>query len=309
MFINKTRNILDLNGFNDAAKSLNSKIQIVLKFGEDDLRFTLTEALTALEDIALNDLVSNFQDTDPEDKTPLIYDYAKAEAKSKHFHNIDYKKELTVRLQKKSVIVQGEMRSVTWYRQMEYQTINGIPTRVYSTPVLKTETSWTRDASGFAIAKNPPVRTWYNRDGSENTEVKVMADPYYYEDFEQIDEGVKRRSLLVKAMQKPVMSLIAEVMLPTGMSIETVLLRGRKFLDDYENEFNKFKDNSSSITETHIEDSEGVLIPNPDFNKKTIVVKLENEADNLHKEWLDKKPNSVGGIKTIRDHLIEEFSI
>ena len=305
IYTNRTRNILDLNRFLSEAKLFNSKIEYVMKFNDDNLRFTLSEELTEQEDLDLDDFVENFDDQDPELKKPLIYQYAKAEASSKHFHNIDYKKELTVRLQKESKIVKGEMQVVTWYRHMEFQVVNGLPVRVYSVPVLKTENKWERDDSGFVIYKHPPVRTWFNFDGTENEETKEMEDPYYYEDFEVIDEGYKRRTLLVKAIQIPTMNLIAEVMVPLGMAVEIVLLRGRKFLDDYDNEFNKFRHNSSSVTETHLEDGS----PNPDFNKKSIVVKLREESDPEHSEWLDKKPLSLGGAISIRDHLMSEFDI
>ena len=303
--ITKYRDIKNVNTLLEEAKSLIEKIEYLIKFNSDEIRFTLSEELTEEEDSSLDSLIENFLDNDPEFAMPLIISYAKAEAATKHFHNINYKTELTVRLQKQSIILKGELQKVTWFRYMEYQTINGIPTRVYSVPVLKTETSWLRDASGFAIAKNPPVRTWYNEDGTENSEVKVMDDPYYYEDFEQIDEGVKRRTLLVKAIQKPTQMLIAEVMMPLGMSLETVLLRGREFLDDYDLEFNKFKQSSSSIIDTHLEDGN----INPEFNKKSIVVKLQNEQKEHHKEWLDKIPLSLGGIKSIRDYLVSEFDI
>lgn len=305
MFIQKTKNILDLNRFLDEAKQLNGKIEYVTKLNEDGLTFTLNEELSEAEDLELDEFIENFIDVDPEDKIPLIYDFVKAEAKNKHFHNIDYKKDLTVRLQKKSEINKGEMNVVTWYRHMTLELVNGLPVRNYSVPVLRTETTWTRDSSGFVITKNPPIRTWFNRDGSENTEKKIMDDPYYYEDFEIIDEGIERRKLLVKAIQIPIMNLIAEVMTPLGMSTEVVLLRGRKFLDDYDVEFNKFKHNSSSITDTHLEDGS----PNPDFNLKTIVVKFRDESDPDHVEWLDKKPLSIGGAQTIRDYLMGEFSI
>ena len=95
MNITKTRNILDVNKFNDEAKALNSKIEIVMKFGEDQLRFTLSEALTVQEETDLDNFISSFEDVDPEQKIPVIYDIAKAEAKGKHFHNINYKIELT----------------------------------------------------------------------------------------------------------------------------------------------------------------------------------------------------------------------
>ena len=314
IYLHKTRDILDLNTFNHEAKIHNSKIEIVLKFNDDVLRFTLTEELTDDEDIALDNFVSSFVDTNPEDKIPLIYDYAKAEAKNKHFHNIDYKKELTVRLQKKSTINQGQMNVVTYYRNMEYQTINGIPTRVYSIPVLRTETEWTRDPSGWAICKNPPVRTYFNRDGTENPEIKVMEDAYFYEDFEQVIEGEKRRALIIKNLQKPVITLIAEVLMPLGTSIETIMLMGRKFMDEYNSEFHKFMENSSTVTEQLLGDGTN----NPDYGKKTIVARLEKEGlviDGVtygnpdHVLWLNKMPLSIGGSTTIRQYLINEFSI
>ena len=93
-FINRTQNIQDIDKFNEEVKVHNSKINIVLKFGEDDLRFDLSEAFTVQENTDLDTFISNFVDQDPELKKPLIYDIAKSEAKGKHFHNIDYKKEL-----------------------------------------------------------------------------------------------------------------------------------------------------------------------------------------------------------------------
>ena len=42
---------------------------------------------------------------------------------------------------------------------------------------------------------------------------------------------------------------------------------------------------------------------------KSVIVKLRDELDADHVEWLDKMPNSLGGSTSIRDHLIAEFSI
>lgn len=314
MFINKIRNISDLNRFNEDAKAISEKIKVVIKFGDFSLRFEISEELTTEEMASVDDLVLNFEDQNVEPSAPLIYQYAKAEAKNKHFHNIQYKTELTVRLQKQSVIEKGEMLKVTWFRNMEYQTINGLPTRVYDTPVLETVTSWTRDASGFAIYKNPPVRTWFNEDGTRNEETKVMDDPYFYEDHEQIDEGEKRRSLIIKTIQKKVLSLMAEVLIPTGYSIANIILMGRTFMDEYSLDFINFKGNSSSINEQLLESG----LPNPDFGKKTIVAKLEKEGlliDGVqhgnpdHVKWLNKFPASRGGSESIREFLIGEFSI
>ena len=92
MYIQRTRDIKNLNDFNEAAKALNPKILVVLKFGEDTLRFTLSESLTQEESDALNDLVQNFDDADPEVQVPKIL--AMAKEYSKHFHAINYIKGL-----------------------------------------------------------------------------------------------------------------------------------------------------------------------------------------------------------------------
>ena len=94
MFLNKTKDIENLNTFNEAVKLFNSKILVVMKFGSDQLRFTLSEALTTQEDSDLDDFIEAFDDTlDPESPVKILA-LAKAEAAHKHFHNIDYKKEI-----------------------------------------------------------------------------------------------------------------------------------------------------------------------------------------------------------------------
>ena len=291
MFINKTRNILDLNGFNTAVKAHNAKIKIVLKFGEDDLRFELTEALTTQEDTDLDTFITDYVDVDPNDKIPVIYDYVKAEAKGKHFHNIDYKKELTSLLIGKRTITQGEVTKVEWYKTIDAQ-MN------LSDKILEVDIVYTRDASGFALYRDT-TSSWVNRDGSLNSETKVTRKWYSINTHEMIDEGVKRRGLLVKNIQMPVMTFMMEVLTPLGVTQGSVVLKGRAFMDDYETEFNKFVDNSSTVTDP----------ADPDVGMKKIVVKLRDEANLAYTEWLDKAPNSLGGSTTIRQYLIAEFSI
>ena len=299
MNITKTRNILDLNKFNDEAKALNPKIEIVMKFGEDQLRFTLSEALTAQEETDLDNFISSFGDGDPEQKLPLLYDIAKAEAKSKHFHNIIYtsNKELTQSLipERESGTVKGEVRKVVWYKDIDFSDPqNPVPIN----PVIKVDITYSRDATGFATSR-VTTRTYYNRDGSENPEKKISHKYYFINRQDMIKEGKRRRSLLVETIQIPTMNVIGEVLMPLGVTMENVVLKGRKFMDDYESDFNKFVDNSSTITDP-LDD---------DFGMKTIIVKLRDENNPSHVEWLDKLPNSLGGSTTIREYLMSEFDI
>lgn len=295
MFINKTRNVMDLNGFNDAAKALNSKIQIVMKFGDDDLRFTLTEALTAEEETALDDLVANFEDSDPSLKELKIYDMAKEEARFKHFHNIDYKKELTSALIPKRTVVKGEVTEVCWFKSLDAEMK---PTDL----VIKVNIAYQRDATGFATSR-VTTRTWINKDDSENTDKKLTTKYYFVNPSDMIDEGLRRRKLLVNDLQIPTMTFMSEALMPLGYSQESVVLQGRAFMDDYEHDFNKFVDNSSTITDP----------ADPNFGKKSIIVELEdNTAEGRNKDynlWLDKAPPSLGGTTTIRQYLIGQFNI
>jgi len=296
IFINKTRNISNLNKFQDEVISLIPKIICVIKFNDDDLRFALSENLSVEEDQALDGFVIDFEDNNIELQMPKILSIAKAQAKSKHFHTINYKHEdLEISLIPKRTVVKGEVIKVEWYKSLD-QDNNPIDL------VLKVDITYSRDSAGFATERTT-TRTWINEDESENEEVKVTKKYYFINPADTIDEGLKRRKLLVNNMQIPVMTFMTEVLVPDGYTPEAVIFLGRAFLDDYENDFNKFVDNSSTITDP----------ASSDFGKKSIVVQLEDSASDgrnaAYNFWLDRAPASLGGLTTIRQYLIEEFSI
>lgn len=295
MYINKTRNIIDLNSFNEAAIAHNSKIIYVVKFEDDDLRFTITEALTAGEDAALDSFVATYDDNISINSQPIIYSLAKEEAKHKHFHNIDYIKELisgeSLIPERESGTVKGEVQEVIWYKDIS-------ATNTPETPVIKVSITYYRDASGFAMYRIT-VRQWYNEDGTLNPETKTSIKYYYINKQDMIKEGIKRRDLLVNTIQIPVMTLMAEVLMPLGVTQISVVFKGRQFLDDYETVFNNFIKNSSTITDP----------AHTDYGRKTVIVSLENETRSQFVEWLDLAPNSLGGATTIRQYLINQFDI
>ena len=88
IFVNKTRNISNLNRFQDQAIALTSKIICLIKFNDDDLRFTLSEELTAQEEQDLDELVSNFEDNDVDLQVPkIIGELAWRKSGGKNFGN------------------------------------------------------------------------------------------------------------------------------------------------------------------------------------------------------------------------------
>lgn len=297
MFINRTRNILDLNKFNDEAKLHNAKVQIVMKIGDDDLRFTITEALTAQEELDLDAFVAAFIDVDPEDVTPKILDMVTSGVRHKSVHDIDYKTEIAsgMKLIPKRTVTRGEVTKVEWYKTLD---ANQSPVDL----VLVVDITYTRDATGFALFRNT-VRTWINRDGSEYADKKITTKFYFVNPSDMITEGYSRRKLLVQSVQIPVLTFMVEVLTPLGYNQTSIVLKGRAFMDDYESDFSKFIENSSTVTDPS----------DPNVGRKNVIVQLEDQSidgrNAGYNEWLDKAPPSLGGGITIRQYLIGEFDI
>ena len=293
MQIIKNRDIKDLNKFNDEAKALNSKITIVLKKDTDELIIRLSDALTSEEETALDDLVANFEDVDIDQKIPKIIGMAKGSVG--HFHAINYTTGLNQALIPLRTIVKGEVTRVTWYKSLNelMQPVD---------PVLRTDIAYTRDTSGFALSR-VTTRTYFNLDDSENEEVKTTVKYYFVNQADMIDEGIRRRSLLVKNLQIPTMQAMTAVLVPQGYSETAALLLGRHFMDDYRAMFDNFEQNSSTITEPS----------DPNYGRKTVVVALENEQNAEYVKFLDAAPavanTPFDGTITIRQYLIGEFSI
>ena len=130
-----------------------------------------------------------------------------------------------------------------------------------------------------------------------------VAKYYFVNESDMIDEGIKRRTLLVKGLQIPVMKGMTYALIPKGYSETSALLLGRHFMDEYRTAFEDFKQNSSTITDA----------TSPDYGKKAIVAKLEKEQNADYIKFLDEAPvvpnTPFDGSKTIRNYLIGEFSI
>jgi hypothetical protein len=283
---------LDINKLQEDIVAAESDVTAIIKVDDNIHVYSVADLIQDQKD-AIDLIVTNFVDTDPATKVPLIYSIAKAEATGKHFHNIDYKKELKSPLIPKRTVVQGEVREVTWFEKMDVDGQTPI------NPVIKVSITYTRDVSTSLPLFRVTTREWYNVDGTLNTEQKITPKYYFVNPSDQIDEGYRRRGLLVKSIQLPVMQMMVQVMEPSGYSVGIILLKGRQFLDDYEEVFNRFIENSSTMTDA----------ADPNFGKKTVIIKLEAEARPEVLEWMDKAPAILGGGITIRQYLISEFDI
>lgn len=214
---------------------------------------------------------------------PKIYKIA---GYRRNFKNINYK---ILGLFPKYFINRGEVYRVEYFKEYDGSKFSDL--------ILVVDITYERAPSGFALSRTVR-RRWVNNDEGFNSDEKITIKNYRVNHFKMISEGKKRRGLLVDNMQIPVMTAMTHALVPDGSSEEDILMLGRKFLDDYEDEFKKFIDNSSTVTDS----------VDPNYGKKRIVVRLENEASTDHLTWLDKAPAIFGGA-SIRQFLINEFSI
>lgn len=213
-------------------------------------------------------------------KAPKIF---KLSGFYKNHTQIDY---TLLNLYPKRYILKGEIYKVEWYADSELTNL-----------VLLVDITYYRDAAGFAISRQTR-RRWVNNDDTFNTVEKITNKEYSINHNEMIKEGKKRRELLVDNLQIPVMQAMMSILLPNSWTEEDVILRGRQFLDEYDVEFSKFIHNSSTVNKKS----------DPNYGKKTVVVKLENETNTEYTSWLDEPCSLLSGA-SIRQYLINEFSI
>lgn len=230
----------------------------------------------------LYDFFSNFTDIDNTSEfEPKILSLVSDSVRGVHFHDIEYTKQVKPNLYPKRTKVKGEVQKVQWYADAALTDL-----------VLEVDIVYTRDVQGFATDRTT-TRKWVMNNGNFHADTKVTTKKYNINIEDQIVEGKTRRRNIVNIVQLPVMSFLIETETP-GMSVPEILLMGRAFMDTMELHFQKFIDNSSTVTDPL----------DPDFGKKQIVVAFEDATDS----WMENTPAALGGA-TIRQYLIGEFSI
>lgn len=186
---------------------------------------------------------------------------------------------LSIKLHEKVTMVKGEVQ-----KKEHYVNFNGT---VYSDLVVVEDIVYTRNALGFAVSRETK-RKWICEDESVHPDYKVSVK--YYSSNDQIEEGITRRGNLVKSIQQPVMGLIAFAWYQNPYAVNTtVILEGRKFLLEYQQEFNAFINESNKAVLDCLSNS-----TNPRY------------ADATKWTWIDAMtPYGV----TIRQYIVSQLTI
>jgi len=250
--------------------TLKMKYDSVMSTG-DQLSVAFFSDLDPTELAAFDVLINGFEDVDDYNSvTPKICGIAKAEAHTKHFHNINYKTEVRETLYPKRDFVEGELRTIEWFSDEALTDL-----------IIRVDVAYTRDTAGFALHRTT-TRTWYHINGTPNPETKITHKSYTININEMIQEGIKRRSNIVDLMKINALGMMQQVLTSTHTPEEIIGL-GRDFLLLHKNVMNAF------IDESH----------------KQIVIDI-GAADAAHDFWLDQ--DMMPGV-TFRGYMISQLSI
>jgi hypothetical protein len=142
---------------------------------------------------------------------------------------------LSIKMHEKVTMVKGEVQ-----KKEHYANFNGT---TYSDLIVVEDIVYNRNALGFAVSRTT-TRKWICEDQSVHPDTKISLK--YYSANDQIEEGITRRGNLIKSIQQPVMGLIAFAWYQNPYAVNTaVILDGRKFLLEYQQEFNAFVNESN----------------------------------------------------------------
>jgi hypothetical protein len=142
---------------------------------------------------------------------------------------------LSIKMHEKVTMVKGEVQKKEHYANFDGTT--------YSDLIVVEDIVYNRNALGFAVSRTT-TRKWICEDQSVHPDTKISLK--YYSANDQIEEGITRRGNLIKSIQQPVMGLIAFAWYQNPYAVNTaVILEGRKFLLEYQQEFNAFVNESN----------------------------------------------------------------
>lgn len=245
----------------------------------DDWVFVMfTETLTTEEIAERDSIMSGHDATDI--YTPKIMSMIQGGVDNLHFQDIDYTIHVKPNLYPVRDIVRGEVVNVKWYKNPDATDL-----------VLNVDVVYVRDPYGFPLSRTT-TRKWVQNNGEYHPDEKVTVKSYVLNAIDQIKEGKRRRENIINELQMPTLAFLLEVLAPQPQNL--ILLEGRRFMDSMEQEFNKFIDNSSTITD----------LADENVGRKSLAVAFENAPET----WLDLQPVALAGA-TIRQWLVGEVSI
>lgn len=155
---------------------------------------------------------------------PKIYALALSEARDKHFHNIDYKRELTSPLFRRDFFeVPGLLTRIEWFRDEQLTDKVLVVSREYTTvPVV-------------GITAKRTIRTWINNDGTENALAKDLGSVPYSPSGARAATK-RRRENVIDSLEQDVITLLTSA----GGDVQASIDLAQAFLVDLSADIDAF---------------------------------------------------------------------
>lgn len=188
----------------------------------------------------------------------------------KHHHDINYKTELTTKLQPERIFSnKGELTTVNWYASYDGTDFSDL--------VLRVDCVYTRDPYGYVIYRTT-TRTWFCDNDSSCLDTKVTVK-WYPSQQDKFEEAKTKRSNNLNTIQAQTFKYMLEVLSP--QALEVTLAQGVQWMHDRQVEM------SAYVGQGH-----------PDLHDSVVAA---TDA------WLDMSPAALGS-DTIRDYILAELS-
>ena len=218
------------------------EIFVGVQYRNPTVTIVLTEEPTATQDETINQIVNNHV---PSRKNYLIWNLVQ-DPMAKHIAPMDVDFDL-LPLAIKRTYNRGEEDVITYYKTA---TINPDGSLTFIEPVLRATWTWTNDPLNFPVYAEEKIE-WYYEDGSVGPAFKIV--PHFFDGLHKIQKGIEARSIQVADLQLPVSEMIiynetvrraTEEGNPdytlTLEEMEAAVQIGRKFLTDYQTDFNAY---------------------------------------------------------------------
>lgn len=175
---------------------------IAVSGGNGQLLFEFDDAFDSADETYLRfTFLTNFVDVNNDaDFQPKIIDFAITDAKKKDFRNIDYNKEVTQYWYRTDLWGQGSQKGLLLgvdYFSDEQKT----------DLVLKVRVIYVQDAFGNLVSKQT-ARTWVNRNGTDNDEVKGHDNVKVYTPLQSRNATDRRRRNIIKQLEGDLIGLL-----------------------------------------------------------------------------------------------------
>jgi hypothetical protein len=186
---------------------------------------------------------------------------------------VDYITGLKTKLHRKQTMLRGEVQQELFYKNFDGTT--------YSNLVVKELHTYVRDSFGFCKSRITTV-SWIYEDDTECTIKKTWTK--YYDNLQMIEEGIQRRSNIVKSLQPKVLGLLQMTM--SASEQPNIIPYGRAFLSAMKDSFENFTNHSD----------------------RSLYTDLQAPAITNQFPWLSNVIPNTGGI-TILQFIISEVTI